>query len=1115
MVASTEPEGATAPTGAGGSIGETGGGPARWRRWPVVLLAALVVLAAAGYGILKLAPNYIARSLVHTYFQGLEIDTNGVETIDINLLRGEISFGPVTFGGHEGEAAQVGYIRAKIDVRRLLSRQALVQDAEIAGIRISIQQAADGALSINDVPLSRILAERAGAGQRDAEPAPAPAPDERRPWGLGLDQLKLRDSAIVFTSARGGKATIAVNELDLAGFATWSPEEPGHIRLDGDLNQIHIALSGTATPLADNIGIDATLELTGVEVPKVETYTGGLGFDRKDGRIDVALSTSGSKILADGRIDAHLAGKASFSSFDLAHQKFGSVKLDAGALSLDAIRLLYDPSGTIDVAGDAALSVEGMDLRLHDGTQAVLTGANVGLPGLKVWLPGSGPPSLAATAQIDVRALRLGGRHVEGTAEDIAIRLSDLTMDGRDAEKPLSAAGTVGVAKLGLLLPLKKPIRIGGEAISLELPEMQFGFGPRTRIDGPLGLDLSSFALAVLKRATPEAPEHALVDIAAGRISGRLSTLSLDDAPGLTQVKVATPSLAVERFRLGAPVAPGQNMEITSSLTLRSTDIGVSDGAKLDVSGTTDLGAPKFAISIGGASDRSVIDFTGFTFNPRTFGYRENGPNSDFAFSGRINAEGTATRLPDSAAGTATVIDLGRLRTTVEDLGMDIDNPAPQWHARHLDLDLASVSAAVPGALSMMLDLKNISLADAIAASQGKGEYGFDRLAVGRIDATLTQTKQPAANHPAAPAAAEAPKPGKSARTWPPADLPVIHIGQFGLVNGGRVVLLDQTRTPPASSTIDVEALRLEHVDTSRPSTRSELRLKARLDQGTVTADGWAVPFQSKPAFDLRANIDNLGLPALSPFLGPAIGLDFIGGTLNANADARAEAGQMTGEVRAKAFNLGFADRAEVGTDRISKSVGVPLTTIVGLLEDSDGSISLTLPFEGDLTSPDFDYSKMLWNGLFRVLRALVTAPFKLISASLDLAAAKRERSVDEAAPPAAVIAFAPGEAAVGSNAEGALLNLQQALKDRPKMKLRLCGMATPADGAALGVPTPPPGAAEAPTSPLLDLARQRMVAVREALTASGDIDRSRLPLCSRPLVVDADGGPPRVEFGL
>ena len=122
-------------------------GERRSRRfgWPLGLLAAVAAIVGIGYFIVSLAPNYIARYLVRTYFQGLAIDTSGVETIDINPLRGEIRFGPVSFRGSAGEAGQVGQIRVRLDVRRLLSRQALIRSAE--GVSAGRLVAAMGTMS--------------------------------------------------------------------------------------------------------------------------------------------------------------------------------------------------------------------------------------------------------------------------------------------------------------------------------------------------------------------------------------------------------------------------------------------------------------------------------------------------------------------------------------------------------------------------------------------------------------------------------------------------------------------------------------------------------------------------------------------------------------------------------------------------------------------------------------------------------------------------------------------------------------------------------------------------------------------------------------------------------
>jgi hypothetical protein len=459
------------------------------------------------------------------------------------------------------------------------------------------------------------------------------------------------------------------------------------------------------------------------------------------------------------------------------------------------------------------------------------------------------------------------------------------------------------------------------------------------------------------------------------------------------------------------------------------------------------------------------------------------------------------------------VVDLGRLRTAIEDLAMDIDNPAPQWHARHVDLALASLYAAFPGTLSAVLDIKDVTLADGTAAS--RGEYGFDRLAIGRVDASLTH-KPSTAGIPTASTGGATAKPEKaSVRTWPPKDLPVVRIGRFGLLDGARIVLIDQTLSPLATSTADIDMLAVENIDTTHRAARSNLRLKARLDRAEITADGWALPFQPKPEFELRAKVHELLLPNVNPYVGPEIGLDIVEGKLIATADARANAGRLAGEVRAKVFDLGFADRPEAGSDRISRSIGVPLSTIIGLLQDADGSIALNLPFEGDLLSPEFDYSDMIWSGIFRVLRALIRAPFKLITASISLlsAADGGDGGTAGAATTARVLApltFPPGEAALAGVTRDAAVALRQVLHDRPKVQLSLCGVATANDLDLMIAGVPEAGraaATEQAMAKLQELARLRTKQVQDALTEGGEVERARLQVCPQPHV---DLGRPR-----
>ena len=392
-----------------------------------------------------------------------------------------------------------------------------------------------------------------------------------------------------------------------------------------------------------------------------------------------------------------------------------------------------------------------------------------------------------------------------------------------------------------------------------------------------------------------------------------------------------------------------------------------------------------------------------------------------------------------------------------------------------------------------MLDIKDLNLADGTAAS--RGEYGFDRLAIGRVDASLTR-KRPKAGRTATPASSLTPKPKKAdARTWPPKDLPVIRIGRLGLLDGAKIVVMDQTLSPPAISTAHIDTLAIENIDTTDPAVRGDVRMRARLDQAEVTIDGWALPFQPKPDFDLRAKVSELVLPSVNPYVGPEVGLDIVEGNLIADAEARADAGQLKGEIRAKVIDLGFADRPEAGSDRISQSLGVPLSTIVDLLQDADGSIDFNLPFEGDLLSPEFDYSDMIWSGIFRVLRALITHPFKLISASIDLMSATNEGG-KAAAPGPTPIPFAPGAAARG----------------RRPVPFSACKRFF---GIVRRSPTP------AGSSPGADSGARAAGGPRTEADGGGPggfdggrRHRTLAPLCAEPRIASVESGPPRVEVG-
>jgi hypothetical protein len=62
-----------------------------------------------------------------------------------------------------------------------------------------------------------------------------------------------------------------------------------------------------------------------------------------------------------------------------------------------------------------------------------------------------------------------------------------------------------------------------------------------------------------------------------------------------------------------------------------------------------------------------------------------------------------------------------------------------------------------------------------------------------------------------------------------------------------------------------------------------------------------------------------------------------------------------------------------------AKGPGLPVRLAIALLKDKDGRIDLNVPVQGTVDSPEFNYGKLFWQALKKILVGLVTAPFRAI----------------------------------------------------------------------------------------------------------------------------------------
>lgn len=350
------------------------------------------------------------------------------------------------------------------------------------------------------------------------------------------------------------------------------------------------------------------------------------------------------------------------------------------------------------------------------------------------------------------------------------------------------------------------------------------------------------------------------------------------------------------------------------------------------------------------------------------------------------------------------------------------------------------------------------------------------------------------------PAAKEvAQKVEKTAQTKP------LRIGGVRVEDGAVVDFTDTTMKPPERFKLQVKALDLGTLDTTKPEGRTDVYLRATLNEFTpIEIQGWATPIAAKPDFALAIRVQELQLPPLSPYTLRAAGLNIESGSLKLDADASANAGALSGVLRLNVGDLAVQSASAEEAARVEQTIGLPVGAAIGLIQGDDGRIRLDIPLSGDLTSPSFDFGDAIGQAVTNVLKGAVLAPFRLALLPVTVIAGVAQGG----APTLPPIPFTAGQATLDASASAALERLAQVLAEHSKVRVKVCGRATAADRDALAAADP----AAAADGALRGLAEGRTLAVRRALVEQYGVGADQVLDC-RATYSATDTGQPRAEI--
>ena len=226
-----------------------------------------------------------------------------------------------------------------------------------------------------------------------------------------------------------------------------------------------------------------------------------------------------------------------------------------------------------------------------------------------------------------------------------------------------------------------------------------------------------------------------------------------------------------------------------------------------------------------------------------------------------------------------------------------------------------------------------------------------------------------------------------------------------------------------------LQAFSSQHVDQGASPALAKLSLQG-VAQGTaqLLIDGAINPLAQPLAMDVRAQVQGLDLPPLSPYSIKYAGHGIDKGKLSMDVHYQVQPnGQLTAANQLVLNQLTFSDPVA------GAPTSLPVRLAVALLADEKGVIDLNLPLSGSLNDPEFRVAPLVFKVIGNIIRKAVTAPLSLLTGAFA--------AVDDKSD----IIFEAGRATLDAQAQSHLHQLAKAMQSKQQLKLTLIGQA---DGA-------------------------------------------------------------------
>lgn len=275
-----------------------------------------------------------------------------------------------------------------------------------------------------------------------------------------------------------------------------------------------------------------------------------------------------------------------------------------------------------------------------------------------------------------------------------------------------------------------------------------------------------------------------------------------------------------------------------------------------------------------------------------------------------------------------------------------------------------------------------------------------------------------------------------------------IALGQLMLADAAYIHINDQSVSPAFEQKITIEMLQTGPFDSRDSTLKSPFELIAKDDDYLkIVAKGHAMPFADKLNALFTANISELDLPSVSPYVKDGLGFEMKTGQLDVGIEVTIQDDQIDGETKLflRGVDMSSADEVEQGT--IKEGKAMPLNIALGLLKDDQGNIDLGVPLRGNVNEPSFGVESFLGLVLKKAAmsqaKSYLMTTFVPYASVVSVAISGAEYLLKIKFEP---LVFQTGEIVLTDENLQYLAELVLLMKDKPELQLKTCAIGTYAD---------------------------------------------------------------------